>query len=504
MKHNRSDSTAGSEDPDKKTKARNTDSKTPFDHVLRTAYDLHRALLQVSESDYPKLGKVVTIWPDEDFPPPPQAKREILKQLRDANVESNKVTRSVALDQYEERFSLKVTHPGCEYENESLGYSGVDISVFEKWLRNAPVSGFGDNKALETKVDSEIRKACEIPASGFEVQPKLLQDIAKLWSENFVPSKVRVEPYKIHLYGKGGHFKSHRDTPEASLVGTFLLGIGDSTQDAYPSWTVREESLRATEVGNFCIGGIRRTANAGQWVAFHPDVPHSVEPLESGCRGVIAFKIFSLEPETGTIEASQRYPTAVANTTAVLNQIEGSFGIVLEHEYPMGTDPSNLVASDAVLLSAAKQMKGVKVVEVIPIAVDVHETKDYNQPSNQHREAGSDSESDFDSEGHRVSAAVYPFTRYHVDMCLRRSIDEETKASASWMKGLKGLPFYSWDFKENALKWSSSEVEDINWTGNEADGSRETSLYLAYAIVILSESHRQEEEQEESNAGESD
>jgi len=78
-------------------------------------------------------------------------------------------------------------------------------------------------QSLETKVDSEVRHAREIHASDFQVNPKFLGQIQKLWSKHFLPHNVRAEPYETHLYGPGGHFKSHRDTPEMNLVGTSWL-----------------------------------------------------------------------------------------------------------------------------------------------------------------------------------------------------------------------------------------------------------------------------------------
>ena len=84
--------------------------------------------------------------------------------------------------------------------------------------------------SLKTEIDSEVRNAREIPASEFEVEPEFLGEIQELWGKHFLPRVVRAEPYKIHLYGPGGHFKSHRDTPETGLVGTFLVGLGDTSE----------------------------------------------------------------------------------------------------------------------------------------------------------------------------------------------------------------------------------------------------------------------------------
>ncbi|KAG7093054.1 hypothetical protein E1B28_009347 [Marasmius oreades] len=436
--------------------------------AIRTGFDLKLALSNAEDWD-DMIGEVVTVWPSEDYPVPKQEEQEILDKLSEVNKEANKISQPYCLGTLDDPFYLKVTYPGCEFEYARIQrYSdyGCDEDTIQTWLKNAPVSGFGDNRVLETKVDPEVRRACEIPAEGFEVKKELLETIAKIWSSNFLPSKVRVEPYKIHIYGKGGHFKSHRDTPEKLLVGTFLLGLADT---AVSVSYCDSDVLDSGQVGNFCIGNIKRTAKSGQWVAFHPDVPHSVEPLACGCRAAIAFKIFSLEDVDVLEEASRRYPSVIEQTRAVLKNIKGQYGIVLQHHYPMGTDADGLVGVDAVILSAAKQVRP-DTVEVIPVVVAIYEQR----VESYHEEDGLKSE---------VHACVYPFTRHHVDIYLGRS-DENTEKSVAWIKDVKDLPFYSWDFKKKSMKWSSEEQE-INHTGNESDGMRESSVYLAYAIVVL-------------------
>ncbi|KAL0057752.1 hypothetical protein AAF712_015599 [Marasmius tenuissimus] len=176
------------------------------------------------------------------------------------------------------------------------------------------------------------------------------------------------------------HFKSHQDTPESSLVGTFLLEIGFYKEDGKYEKPYHRESDEEIDVGNFCIGGIRRTAKSGQWVAFHPDIPHSVERLGSGSRAVIGFKIFSVE------------------------DIKGSFGAVLERQYSMRANPRNLVGSDAVLPSAAKQLPGMRGVEIVLVII-------YEKKTTSSREREYD---DKGAESNVEATAWHPFTAFHV------------------------------------------------------------------------------------------
>ncbi|KAF9261194.1 hypothetical protein L218DRAFT_931194 [Marasmius fiardii PR-910] len=468
MKHER-ESSGGSVNPEKKQKTDDDDGQQDkkFSTDIRTAFDLNLAFSRV-QSKFEPVGKVVTVWQFKDYPAPNEKEQRTLDSLSEVNQEANKISQSYCFGNLDTQFYLKVTHPGCEFKKTNLRFDevnhfyDVEKDIIQKWLESAPVSGFGDNKALETKMDPDVRKASEIPAEGFKVKQALLNTIANIWSKNFLPADVRVEPYKIHIYGKGGHFKSHRDTPEKLLVGTFLLGIGDSTASGLEDDS-DDHCDRATSTGNFRIGNIRRTANAGQWVAFHPDVPHSVEPLTHGCRAAIAFKIFSLEDVDIMHEAAQRYPSIVERAKAVLTDLKGPFGIILQHQYPMGTDENGLIGVDAVLLTAVKQVRPSNV-KVIPVVVWIHEERMYDEESS-------------------IEASVYPFTRHHVDICLGRA-DENTREAVAWIKDAKDVPFYSWDFKKNSMRWSSEE-EEINHTGNESDGTRETSLYMAYAVVVM-------------------
>ncbi|KAI0315174.1 hypothetical protein OF83DRAFT_373379 [Amylostereum chailletii] len=81
-----------------------------------------------------------------------------------------------------------------------------------------------------TCYDTAVHNTHEIPFSEFAVESALLDTVRKCsTAARFHPRAVRVDPYKIHLYGQDSHLKPHRDAPELGLIGTFLLGLGDST-----------------------------------------------------------------------------------------------------------------------------------------------------------------------------------------------------------------------------------------------------------------------------------
>ena len=97
-------------------------------------------------------------------------------------------------------------------------------------------------KALETKVDPTAHDVKEILATKFVVEPSFLEQIHETWARQFIPTNVSVELYKIHFYSPDEHFKSYCDMPEAGLVSTFLVGLGDLADNWNP------------KCGNFYIG----------------------------------------------------------------------------------------------------------------------------------------------------------------------------------------------------------------------------------------------------------
>jgi hypothetical protein len=343
-------------------------------------------------------------------------------------------------------YHLRITRPGCEYNSDVQRYSREIEGLLPGWFEHSAISGYGDMRSLETKVDCDVRNAREIPASEFEVKPEFLQQIQNLWRDHFLPRSVRAEPYKIHLYGPGGHFKSHRDTPETGLVGTFLVGLGDTS---------------SADTGHFCIADERLKADGGSWVAFHPDIPHEITKLEDGYRAVMAFKIFRAaenDPED-TLPAKLE-----ARMKRILDQIPAPFGLFTTHQYSIGT--TRLNGFDA-LLSACARSRNDTEVHMLPVV-----TKFYG-------EAFDDEPSENVTTSH-----VYPFTGAHVDILLKKNIDRAQK-EVQWLDELSEIPFYTWDLEASSETWQQDYPEGEGYTGNESDSSREDSIYLSYSILFL-------------------
>lgn len=349
-------------------------------------------------------------------------------------------------------FNLRITRQGCEYDGLiNPSGSGTD-ALLSQWFEHSTVSGYGDNRSLETKIDHDVRSAREILPTEFSVEPQLIDLIQETWAAHFIPAQVRVEPYKIHLYGPGGHFKSHCDTPEKGLVGTFLVGLGDTS--AYYS------------KGHFHIGGETLKADPCSWVAFHPDVPHSVSKLKENHRAVIAFKVFHNDAKG----EETKVPQLEQRLKETSDQMEPPYAILLDHKYCMGT--TEMSGLDSFLLTSARSRTDMHV-HVIPVVTEFHGTHWLED----------------DSDVPDVGCRVYPLTEAHVDILLERNV-EQAKESVKWLEGVRNIPFYSLQgAMSSAFVWHSEIHDAAEYTGNSSAPFREDSIYLNYAMLVLSATH---------------
>ncbi|KAI0691466.1 hypothetical protein C8T65DRAFT_587207 [Cerioporus squamosus] len=368
-------------------------------------------------------------------------------------------------------FKLQITRAACHFD-EFINpitrfncYKSPDLSAEDKstladrlkrWYENADVSGYGDVREQVTKVDEEVRNAREIPATQFSVEPELLERIAALWDQNFYPNRgIRVEPYKIHLYGPKGHFGAHRDTPQKDLIGTFLLGLGDTTKG----------------IGGLEVDGKKMPAHEGHWCAFYPDVPHRVEKIWRGHRAVIAFKIFRTAGAGAETETTTRVRQ---EATELMTQMQAPFGIMLERKYCMGT--TELSGFDALLLKAALALPDV---EVRHLPVVLATCSSYGSTNEEDRQEDYEMFCD---------TAVMPLTHGHLEKWFddeRDGSPSHTECGCPWLEGVKNVPFFSLELPRTLYTCIEEQEDTCNYAGNEAQAWREDSVYLSYAVLVL-------------------
>ena len=158
----------------------------------------------------------------------------------------------------------------------------VDDPKFVDWLlAHAELAPFGHNG--QTKLDPGVRQAHRLIArdkakvGGFDPQTILGEIEAALSPREHLDARLT----DVLIYGKGGHFARHKDTPrDTDLVGTLVVG------------------LPIAHVGGvFKIGGHEvdwsGTANPDelQWVALYADADHEIEPITKGVRVTLVYSL---------------------------------------------------------------------------------------------------------------------------------------------------------------------------------------------------------------------
>ncbi len=389
----------------------------------------------------------------------------------------------------DEPFSLRINRPGCEYDglispnrdslksHRSRRWKDIDLpseirNRLRQWYSNASASGYGDVREQVTKIDESVRTAREIGTSEFTVEDELLRRVENIWKEQFVPGcDVRAEPYKIHLYGPGGHFDTHRDTPQKDLMGTFLVGLGDTS-------------------GGLKIDGenIIIQAGPGSWFAFYPDVLYPVTKLSRGYRAMIAFKIFRTSSATDLGDSdTQKAAEVRRRVEEVVSQLEAPYGILLEHKYCLGTDEFS--GFDGLLVNAVRAHSAGRFdVRHLPVVVSSWSVW------------GSQSDDPYEEYAVHCSTHVYPFTNGHIDF-LNTGVDEKSWAGVSheacgcaWLEGVEDVQFYTVDLSQRTMfPFKHEKSGTCCHLGYEAQEWREDSVYLSYALLVLSKTIAKEE-----------
>jgi hypothetical protein len=161
------------------------------------------------------------------------------------------------------------------------------------------------------------------------------------------PADVPVEPYKIHIYGPFGHFRSHRDTPEEGLVGTLLV------------WAIRPRGTkRASSV--LAIRGYLPMLVTG-WRSIRT----CLTLFQGWSAARLAFKIFR-QGSPKEHKVATRELELQRRLEAIINNSPLPYGMLLDHKYHIGVQAPN--GLDSIMLSAAKQRRSVN--HLVPVIIE--------------------------------------------------------------------------------------------------------------------------------------
>jgi len=231
---------------------------------------------------------------------------------------------------------------------ERIGFrpSNVDKKL-RAWC--APAS-FGEG--TETRTDVRVREGRQLYArsgalavEGFD---ETLREILGQIRESLCPHETAppiAELHSLNVYGRGGHFVAHKDTPrQTSVLGTLVvclpLAFGGGR-------LVVEQESRATfdwETRSYFGSSPETEARRIRWAAFFGDVDHRIETVTSGCRATLTYELRRAPDSEAAVpsqpgEAEAAFTAALAEALADPKFVSdgGKFGMPCLHLYAVPT-----------------------------------------------------------------------------------------------------------------------------------------------------------------------
>lgn len=236
---------------------------------------------------------------------------------------------------------------------ERIGFrrSNVDKKL-RAWC--APAS-FG--QGTETRTDARVREGRQLYArngalavEGFD---EALREILAQVRDSLCPQDAappNAELHSLNVYGRGGHFVAHKDTPrEPSVFGTLVVCL---PLDFHGGRLIVERESRATFAweARSSFASLRETDGQRiRWSAFFGDVDHRIETVTSGCRATLTYEL-RRAPATGVAVLRQPGEGETAFTAALIEALAdpkfasdgGRFGMPCLHLYAVPTSENAL------------------------------------------------------------------------------------------------------------------------------------------------------------------
>jgi hypothetical protein len=239
----------------------------------------------------------------------------------------------------------------------------VPLDKVDELLPMAEPAPFG--KGSETVLDDSVRKAMQIDLKNCYVnigEP----DVSALSPPNTYWS---LKPYKVHIYGLGGHFKSHKDTLHGENHVATAVAIMDVEHEG-GELVITEDEGKVHTVTKPQKGHVK-------WAIFYTDCMHEVNPVLSGNRVIVQYDIYeekmddSFHPEEDMGGAEQE-PEKTFDTSDLTQALADYFeekdgevlGLPMAHKYPI-SGVKHLKGRDRIIFNALKDLYTVRCVPVM-------------------------------------------------------------------------------------------------------------------------------------------
>jgi len=214
----------------------------------------------------------------------------------------------------------------------------------------------------KTVRDDSVRKCWQIDVAHFSIKSAawkkfLAATVGRVREDLGITGKVSAHPYKLLVYGKGGHFKAHRDTEKLdAMFGTLIIALPSAHEGG--RLFVRHDG-REIEV-DFSQ---KEHLHDFQHAAFFADCEHEVEPVRSGYRCCLVYNLRLDEGDAASLNLAldAQAQTLLAPLAALKVERRGELSaVLLEHSYTEANmSLKNLKGNDAArakaLFGAAKE-----------------------------------------------------------------------------------------------------------------------------------------------------
>ena len=260
-------------------------------------------------------------------------------------------------------------------------------------------AAYGDVETQTTVINPDVRTAyscddiqilspvCEHQNGNIilkeYVDHELLEEIKYACLRNFFIGygNISLVPHKLNIYGPGGFFKSHKDTPcnPEKPIGTIVIMLPNDHQGG--DLVIEDRGLKCVFKSD------ELEENTLRWVVFYGDYAHSVKPVTSGYRVTITYNIYIDSADNESTYNDEKYlnghpdesQNVKLNLCAILRSLsvlscnsQAGAGILLTHEYPIDNLQTGLLkSSDASLYQMLQKYYECRLVSVLI------ETKEY-------------------------------------------------------------------------------------------------------------------------------
>ena len=224
-----------------------------------------------------------------------------------------------------------------------------DESSIQELVDACAVASFGVGEKEVT--DLSYRNALKLEPEKFVTSFQLcdtpvLNEVQRLLVPQ-VRDPVRAQLYKLNVYGPGGHFKTHVDTPRGQeMFGSLVVCLPSRFTGGTLSVRHQNKELVCDWSSN--------PAQKIQWAAFFSDVEHEVLPVADGYRVTLTYNLYHSE-KIGSASNATQSPFYKELAAALGNphfmREGGVLGFACRHKYVL-TD-LNSVESSPLLLKGA-------------------------------------------------------------------------------------------------------------------------------------------------------